>query len=126
MAKLRRLVYAMNMNGLETAASATLSICVVPFLMAWDAGGEGARKYRRTVKKFLYFSLALVTTPAGILVNIVMLALAPFDPRPLKNMASLKSYQYRRRYRGRHYDGVAAYMLIARAASGDNCHAMAS
>lgn len=126
MAKLKRLVYAMTMNGLETTASVTLSISLIPFLSAWDAQGEGPRKYRRTVKKFLYFGMALVTIPLGFAAGIAMLALAPFDPRPLGNAASLKCYQYRRRYQGRHYSGVGVARTLRAAAREPICNALAS
>jgi len=112
LAKLERYVYARTMRSLEVAATATVGISILPFLSAWDASGEAGHKYRETVNRFLNFGAALLVVPLGIMCGLLARITAPLDPRTLDSKKGLKSYVYRRNYRGRHYSGTSVARTI--------------
>jgi hypothetical protein len=105
------------MRSLEVAAAATVGISTIPFLAAWDAAGQAGRKYRETVNKFLNFGTALLVVPLGILCGLLARIAAPLDPRTPDSQKGLKSYIYRRNYRGRHYSGRSVARTIHALAS---------
>lgn len=107
----------MVMSGLEAAAAGTLGISLLPFLGAWDLRNAGGRKYRRTVKKLFYLGIAVATVPLGLLVGLLVKLGALLDPRPLEYQNSLKSYQWRRNYRGRHCSGISVRRTLNAVAS---------
>lgn len=116
----------MTMRGIETAATASLLVGLIPFIIAWESTHPGAEKYRQTVKTIYYTIKTVAMSAAWIACGLLARLLAPLDPRPATypgprpadSFKGLKHYLYRRTYRGRHYSGVPLIRLLTKEPNG--------
>lgn len=106
------MVYSKSMTGLKESAVATVMICTVFFLAAWEAQGEAGRKYREVVKKAMYLVTSILPVVAGVICGLAARIGAAFDPRPAQSGKGLKSYRYRRGYSGRHHSGNPVWKVL--------------